>query len=122
MPEAGTLPEIRDVLALDKTIHEPARLAILALLQSVDSADFTWLMRQTGLTQGNLSAHLGKLDAAGLVSVEKGFEGKRPKTTLRITPEGAERLTAQARALIRFLGLIDIRPPRGTRTRKETRS
>lgn len=121
MSEAGILPEIRDVLALDKTIHEPARLAILALLLSVDSADFTWLMRQTGLTQGNLSAHLGKLDAAGLVAIEKGFEGKRPRTTLRITPEGAERLTVQAQALIRFLGLIDIRPPRGAKTRKDMR-
>lgn len=122
MPETDILPEIRDVLALDRTIHEPARLAILALLLSVDSADFTWLMRQTGLTQGNLSAHLGKLDAAGLVSVEKGFEGKRPKTTLRITPDGAARLQAQGKALIRFLGLIDIRPPRGTKTRRETSS
>lgn len=122
MPEAGILPEIRDVLALDKTIHEPARLAILALLLSVDSADFTWLMRQTGLTQGNLSAHLGKLEAAGLVSVEKGFEGKRPKTTLRITPDGAARLQAQGKALIRFLGLIDIRPSRAAEKRKETRS
>ncbi|MBO6763398.1 transcriptional regulator [Maricaulis sp.] len=122
MPEADILPEIRDVLALDKTIHEPARLAILALLLSVDSADFTWLMRQTGLTQGNLSAHLGKLDAAGLVSVEKGFEGKRPKTTLRITQDGAARLNAQGKALIRFLGLIDIRPSRGTKTRRETSS
>ena len=120
MPEADILPEIRDVLALDKTVHEPARLAILALLLSVDSADFTWLMRQTGLTQGNLSAHLGKLDAAGLVAVEKGFEGKRPKTTLRITPAGAERLNAQARALIRFLALIDIRPPWGAKARKDT--
>jgi DNA-binding transcriptional ArsR family regulator len=116
MSETDILPEIRDVLELDKTIHEPARLAILALLLSVDSADFTWLMRQTGLTQGNLSAHLGKLDAAGLVAIEKGYQGKRPKTILRITPYGAERLNVQAKALIRFLGLIDIRPSRGRRS------
>jgi len=122
MSKPAILPEIRDVLALDKTIHEPARFAILAVLLSVDGADFTWLMHQTGLTQGNLSAHLGKLESAGLVTIEKGFQGRRPKTTLRITPEGADRLKAQSETLMRFLALIDIRPPRRARPGKETGS
>lgn len=119
--ETSILPEIRDVLSSDKLVHEPARLAVLALLSSVESADFTWLMHQTGLTQGNLSTHLTKLDQAGLVSIEKGFQGKRPKTTLRITGEGAARLTTQAETLRRFLALIAHRPARPRDKNKDFR-
>lgn len=78
-------PLVPDV---DRVIHEPARLAVLSLLFVVESADFLFLRRQTGLTQGNLSSHLGRLEEAGYVEVEKGFRGKRPRTTLRMTPEG----------------------------------
>lgn len=73
---------------IDRIIHEPARLAVLSLLFVVESADFLFLMRQTGLTQGNLSSHLAKLEEAGYLAVEKGFRGKRPRTTLRMTPAG----------------------------------
>jgi DNA-binding transcriptional ArsR family regulator len=73
---------------IDRMIHEPARLAILSLLFVVDSADFLFIMRQTGLTQGNLSSHIGKLEEAGYVEVEKGFRGKRPRTTLSMTQSG----------------------------------
>ena len=99
------------MLELDKTIHEPARFVILAILLSVESADFTYLMAQTGLTQGNLSAHLSKLGAAGLISVEKAFEGKRPKTTLQITSMGAEKLKSQSKTLARFLAMIGVKLP-----------
>ena len=81
----GLSPRSPDV---DRLIHEPARLAVLSLLFVVESADFLFLRRQTGLTQGNLSSHLGRLEEAGYVEVEKGFQGKRPRTTLRMTPEG----------------------------------
>lgn len=73
---------------LDKLVHEPARLAILTALDACQSADFLFLRRLTGLSKGNLSAHLAKLEEAGLVEVEKRFVGKRPNTLLRITPQG----------------------------------
>jgi DNA-binding MarR family transcriptional regulator len=75
---------------IDRIIHEPARLAVMALLYVVDSADFIFLMNQTELTWGNLSAHLSKLEAAGYLTVEKTFKGKRPNTMLRLTNEGRE--------------------------------
>jgi DNA-binding transcriptional ArsR family regulator len=73
---------------IDRLIHEPARLAILSLLFVIESADFLFVMRQTGLTRGNLSSHVSRLEGAGYVAVEKQFKGKRPHTTLRMTSEG----------------------------------
>lgn len=73
---------------LDRLIHEPARLMIMAMLFVVDSADFLFLQRQTGLTLGNLSSHLSKLEAAEYVEIEKKFKGKRPHTMLRLTESG----------------------------------
>jgi DNA-binding MarR family transcriptional regulator len=75
---------------VDRLIHEPARLAVMALLYVVDSADFVFLMNQTDLTWGNLSAHMSKLEEAGYLTVEKTFKGKRPNTMLRLTQEGRE--------------------------------
>ena len=73
---------------IDKLIHEPARLMIMANLYVVESADFTFLMNQTGLTWGNISSHITKLENAGYVVVEKTFVGKRPYTLLRLTDDG----------------------------------
>jgi DNA-binding transcriptional ArsR family regulator len=73
---------------IDRLIHEPARLMILSLLYVVDSADFIFLMRQTGLTWGNLSSHMSKLEEAGYVNVEKEFKGKKPHTMLHLTEDG----------------------------------
>jgi len=73
---------------LDKLIHEPARLSILTALSSCGRADFTYLRRLTGLTKGNLSSHLSKLEDAGLVDVEKTFEGKSPVTYANISEQG----------------------------------
>jgi len=73
---------------IDRLIHEPARLMIVATLFVVEKADFLFLMRQTGLTQGNLSSHMNKLEAAGYIDVEKTFRGKRPHTVLRMTDAG----------------------------------
>lgn len=84
-PASGNLP---DVAAIDRLIHEPARLLLMALLSVVESADFLFLKRQTSLTQGNLSSHLSKLEEAGYVEVSKTFKGKRPKTTVKISPAG----------------------------------
>jgi DNA-binding MarR family transcriptional regulator len=73
---------------LDRVVHEPARLAVMALLYVVESADFTFLMNQAGLSWGNLSAHMSKLEEAGYIEVEKSFRGRRPNTSLRLTPQG----------------------------------
>jgi len=75
---------------IDKLIHEPARLMIFAYLYVVESADFTFLIRQTGLTWGNLSAHISKLESAGYVEVKKEFINKKPNTMLSLTKQGRE--------------------------------
>ena len=72
----------------DRVIHEPARLLLVALLTGVKEADFLWLQRESGLTKGNLSSHLGRLEEAGYVTVQKTFNGKIPLTILRLTPAG----------------------------------
>jgi len=81
----GDLPSIKE---FDKLIHEPARLLIMAHLYVVESADFLFIMRQTGMTFGNLSAHMSRLEDAGYIDVEKEFVGKRPNTRLSLTDEG----------------------------------
>ena len=73
---------------LDRVIHEPARLRIVALLAGVEEADFLWLLRESALTKGNLSSHVARLEEAGYVAVEKSFRGKIPLTLLRLTDAG----------------------------------
>ena len=73
---------------INRLIHEPARFQVMALLYVIESADFTFIMNQLGLTWGNLSAHISKLEEGGYVTVEKGFKGKRPQTMLSLTKEG----------------------------------
>ena len=75
-------------LEIDKIIHEPARLQIMTQLYVVDEADFIYIMRQTGLTWGNLSSHMTKLEDAGYIEVRKEFQGKKPHTILNITSSG----------------------------------
>jgi DNA-binding transcriptional ArsR family regulator len=75
---------------IDRVIHEPARLMVVALLAAVAEADFQYLRQATGLTQGNLSAHLSKLEEAGYVAIEKTFRGKYPLTICRLTERGTE--------------------------------
>jgi DNA-binding transcriptional ArsR family regulator len=80
--------QLGELAALDREIHEPARLAILATLNAVDEADFLFLQRTTELTKGNLSSHLARLDQAGYVEIEKTFRGKIPLTVCRLTKTG----------------------------------
>ena len=79
---------ISEILNLDKTIHEPARIVILTLLSVVDKTDFLFLKNSTELTQGNLSSHLAKLENAGYIEIEKTFKGKRPLTLISISKKG----------------------------------
>ena len=74
---------------LDKLVHEPARLAILTALSACESADFTALRRLTGLSDGNLSVQLSKLEEAGLVNIQKQFVAKKPSTRVKITKKGS---------------------------------
>jgi DNA-binding MarR family transcriptional regulator len=81
---------LQPIADLDRTIHAPARLMILAFLAVVESADFTFLLNQTGLTRGNLSSHLSRLEDAGYISVQKEFVERIPRTLIRLTPDGRE--------------------------------
>ena len=76
--------------ALDKLVHEPARLAIMTALAACINADFTFLQQLTGLTKGNLSSHLAKLEEANLVLIEKRFLGKTPNTLISLTEQGQQ--------------------------------
>lgn len=91
------------VLSLDRLVHEPARLAILTVLNQAEFAEFGFLEMACRLSKGNLSSHLSKLEAGGLVSIEKRFEGKRPQTRAAITAQGSAALATyrdQLKALI----------------------
>jgi DNA-binding transcriptional ArsR family regulator len=79
---------------LDRLVHEPARLAILSALSACESADFLFLQRITGLSKGNLSSPVGRLEEAGLIVVSKEFVGRTPRTTVGLTPAGRDRVTA----------------------------
>lgn len=73
---------------LDRTIHEPARLRILTILSGVDASDFNFLLNTLGLTKGNLSSHMDRLEKGGYVEVIKSFNGRIPHTEFQITPTG----------------------------------
>jgi DNA-binding MarR family transcriptional regulator len=83
-----TPADLAEIAKLDRIIHEPARLSILSLLHIVDSADFTYVRRLIGLTRGNLSSHMSKLEAAGYLQIDKEFADKIPRTLLSLTPSG----------------------------------
>ena len=78
----------RSLVGVDRLIHEPSRSVILAVLSAAKSADFLYLLRETGLTKGNLTVHLSKLEAAGYIKIEKTYRGKLPLTLCSLTEEG----------------------------------
>src|SRR3954469_2629968 len=88
--------------SLDRRIHDPPRLAILTALSACERADFLFLLRATGLTKGNLSSHLSKLEEAGLVEIEKRFVRKKPNTTVELTSLGRERIAEHWQQLERL--------------------
>lgn len=94
---------IDNVLTLDRLIHEPARLAILTVLSSVDWAEFSFLEEVCALSKGNLSSHLSKLEVAGLLEIEKSFRGKRPLTRVRLTDNGQQALQQYRSQLAKLL-------------------
>ncbi len=80
--------DLHPLVDIDRVIHAPARLMVLTYLYVVENAEFIFLIRMTGLTWGNLSTHLSKLEEAGYVTIEKEFRGKKPHTMIRLTAEG----------------------------------
>ena len=88
---------------LDPVLHSELRLAVVSLLAGVESADFTYIKKQTGATPGNLSVQIDKLSAAGYITVEKGFKGKMPCTTCRLTETGLEAFRNYVTALKEYI-------------------
>ena len=80
--------QLRAIAELDRVIHEPGRLMIVALLASIKECDFLFLQHETEMNKGNLSSHLARLEEAGYVEIEKTYRGKVPMTVLRLTPAG----------------------------------
>ncbi len=99
------MPVREDEPALDRLVHEPGRLAILTILASVREGDFVFLQRLTGLTKGNPSSHLSRLEDAGLVTIEKRFVHKKPNTNVALTPLGKERIAQHWHQLERLRNL-----------------
>lgn len=98
-----TAQEVQALSEIDRFIHEPARLVILALLAVVESADFTFVLRQTGLSRGNLSVQMNKLEDAGYITIEKEFVGKMPRTLLRMTAAGRQAFEAYRQSMLTAL-------------------
>lgn len=88
---------------LDALLHSQLRLAVMSILVSVESADFVYIKQQTEATAGNLSVQLEKLQSAGYISIEKGYKGKKPCTTCRITPQGVEAFSNYVEALKTYI-------------------
>ena len=88
---------------LDPLLHSELRLAVMSILVVVGEADFSYLKEQAGATAGNLSVQIDKLAEAGYIAVEKGFKGKMPRTTCRITPEGTEAFRSYVKALKKYI-------------------
>jgi DNA-binding MarR family transcriptional regulator len=86
--DSGKKDERHPLANIDQVIHAPARLMVLTYLYVVDSADYVFLVRMTGLTWGNLATHLGKLEEAGYIAVEKEFRGKKPHSSVNLTAKG----------------------------------
>jgi len=91
--------QLRAIAGLDRVIHEPGRMMIVALLAAVEECDFLYLLRETELNKGNLSSHLAKLEEAGYVEIEKTYRGKVPQTLLRLTPPGRAAFDAYRKGL-----------------------
>ena len=85
---------LKDLSSIDRVIHEPARLMIMTTLYAVKEADFVYLQRESGLTQGNLGSHLSKLEESGYLVIFKSFKGKYPLTLCSLTRSGRQAFEA----------------------------
>jgi DNA-binding MarR family transcriptional regulator len=99
--------ELHPLVEIDRVIHAPARLMVMTYLYVVESADFIFLMNLTGLTWGNLSSHLSKLEEAGYIEIEKTFRGKRSHTMIQLTDTGRQAFTSYKNMIESVLGNLD---------------
>ena len=95
--DSGKIQE--PIANINRLIHEPSRLTIVAHLYVVESADFIFLIRETGMTWGNLSVHISKLEVAGYLQVKKEFLGKKPHTVVNLTKQGREAFEAYRKGM-----------------------
>jgi DNA-binding transcriptional ArsR family regulator len=100
MAQEPSIPEI------DSLLHEPARLRVLALLAIVEEADFMYILRQTGLSRGNLSVQMTKLEAANLVELDRNIEGTRVRTSYRLSAHGVNTLRLYKRSMLHLLSAL----------------
>ena len=91
-------------MAIDKIVHEPARLKIMAYLNLLEQADFVFLLSRTGLTWGNLSSHMSKLEEAGYIEVQKKIKDKRSHTMLALTEQGRAAYSDYRTKMLDLLG------------------
>jgi DNA-binding transcriptional ArsR family regulator len=96
-------PDLNIDVEIDRLVHEPVRLKILAYLSEVESADFVFLVSRLGLTMGNLSAHISKLQEAGYIEIDKSFKGNRPHTLISLTLPGAEAFSKYRDGMLQLL-------------------
>lgn len=102
-PKSSPPEALQSLLEVDRLVHEPARLAILTVLAAAEEVQFTFLEQVLGLTRGNLSSHVSKLEDAGYVTVTKAFEARTPVTRYRITPRGRKALEEYRKQMLRSL-------------------
>ena len=95
--------DLRSLTDVDRVIHEPARLLIVTLLSAVKEADFLYLQRESGLTKGNLSSHLAKLEHAKYIEIQKTYRGKIPLTLVSLTPQGKSVYTGYKKKMKQLL-------------------
>ena len=98
--------DLEALVDINRVVHEPARLLVLCNLYVVESADFLFLLRRTGMTRGNMSAHMRKLETAGYVDVEKTFVDRLPLTVYRLTQSGRKALRKYREQMIRGLSVV----------------
>ena len=106
-PPADNLSALGPISKISKIIHEPARLLLLSQLYVIEEADFLFLEQQTGMTRGNLSTHLSKLERGGLVEIEKGYVGKIPRTVIRMTSGGRTEFKEYLRQMKGVIDMLD---------------
>jgi DNA-binding MarR family transcriptional regulator len=102
MQNAG--PELQPLADINQVIHASARLMVLTYLYVVESVDYVFLMRLTGLTWGNLATHLSKLEEAGYITINKTFQGKKPHSTISMTEKGRLAFREYKKSLQQVLG------------------
>jgi len=98
--------DAKAVASLDKLLHEPARLCVVACLAVVEEVDFVFLQSQTGMTGGNLSSHVKKLEQAGYISMQKEFKGSKPRTSFALTTAGRQALSRYLKSMQGLLAVL----------------